>query len=45
MNWFVSSLDKYTLVSNSDSHSLERIGREANVLIYKILAMTKYMKQ
>jgi len=31
MNWFVSSLDKYTLVSNSDSHSLERIGREANV--------------
>ncbi len=31
MNWFVSSLDKYALLSNSDSHSLEKIGREANV--------------
>ncbi len=34
MNWRLSSLDKYTLVSNSDSHSFWpwRIGREANVL-------------
>lgn len=31
MNWMLSSLDKYTLVSNSDSHSLEKLGREANV--------------
>ena len=33
MNWRISALDKYTLVSNSDSHSLWpwRIGREANV--------------
>jgi len=33
MNWRLSSLDKYTLVSNSDSHSAWpwRIGREANV--------------
>jgi uncharacterized protein (TIGR00375 family) len=33
MNWRLSSLDKYTLVSNSDSHSHWpwRIGREANV--------------
>jgi len=33
MNWRISSLDKYTLVSNSDSHSHWpwRIGREANV--------------
>lgn len=31
MNWFVSSLDKYALVSNSDSHSLEKLGRESNV--------------
>jgi uncharacterized protein (TIGR00375 family) len=32
MNWRLSSLDKYTLVSNSDSHSHWpwRIGREAN---------------
>jgi uncharacterized protein (TIGR00375 family) len=34
MNWRVSALDRYTLVSNSDSHSPSpwRIGREANIL-------------
>src|SRR6056297_1053838 len=32
MNWRLSDLDKYSLVSNSDSHSLKNIGREANVL-------------
>ncbi|MCL4381900.1 endonuclease Q family protein [Candidatus Marsarchaeota archaeon] len=31
MNWRISELDKYSLISNSDSHSLEKIGREANV--------------
>jgi uncharacterized protein (TIGR00375 family) len=31
MNWMVSKLDKYTLVSNSDAHSLDNLGREANV--------------
>ncbi len=31
MNWRLSQLDKVALVSNSDSHSLTRIGREANV--------------
>lgn len=31
MNWRVKALDKIALVSNSDSHSLQRIGREANV--------------
>lgn len=31
MNWMISKLDKYTLVSNSDSHSPEKMGREANV--------------
>lgn len=30
MNWRLSALDKYTLVSNSDSHSPSKIGREAN---------------
>lgn len=35
MNWLVSSLDKYVLVSNSDSHSLERVGREANVFDFE----------
>ncbi len=32
MNWRVSALDKIALISNSDAHSLEKIGREANVL-------------
>jgi len=31
MNWRLSALDKYVLVSNSDAHSPSRIGREANV--------------
>ncbi len=31
MNWRLSALDKYTLISNSDAHSASKIGREANV--------------
>jgi len=31
MNWRISALDKFSLISNSDSHSPSRIGREANV--------------
>lgn len=30
MNWRLSKLDRYALISNSDSHSPHRIGREAN---------------
>ncbi len=30
MNWRVSRLDSYTLVSNSDAHSPSKLGREAN---------------
>ena len=31
MNWQISALDKITLISNSDAHSLPNLGREANV--------------
>ncbi len=31
MNWRLSNLDKITLISNSDAHSPEKIGREVNV--------------
>ncbi len=31
MNWRIKALDRYALISNSDSHSARRIGREANV--------------
>lgn len=32
MNWRVSALDSYTLISNSDAHSPAKLGREANLL-------------
>jgi uncharacterized protein (TIGR00375 family) len=32
MNWRLSALDKLTLLSNSDAHSLNNIAREANVM-------------
>jgi uncharacterized protein (TIGR00375 family) len=40
MNWRLSQLDKYTLVSNSDMHSFWpwRIGREANIIEVKDLS-------
>ncbi|MEE8359681.1 MAG: endonuclease Q family protein [Candidatus Omnitrophota bacterium] len=31
MNWRWSELDRFTLISNSDAHSLAKIGREANI--------------
>lgn len=31
MNWRVSALDRYTLVSNSDAHSPQKLGREATL--------------
>jgi DNA helicase-2/ATP-dependent DNA helicase PcrA len=32
MNWRLSGLDRLTLISNSDAHSLGTLGREANLL-------------
>jgi DNA helicase-2/ATP-dependent DNA helicase PcrA len=31
MNWRVSSLDRFALVSNSDAHSPQKLAREANI--------------
>ncbi|MFH1470353.1 MAG: endonuclease Q family protein [Candidatus Micrarchaeota archaeon] len=35
MNWRLSALDKYSLVSNSDAHSPSKLGREANVFEFR----------
>lgn len=31
MNWRLSALDRFTLISNSDAHSPQKLGREANI--------------
>ncbi len=36
MNWRLSQIDNISLISNSDSHSPSRIGREANIFEGKI---------
>lgn len=35
MNWKLSALDNIALISNSDAHSLAKLGREANMLEFK----------
>ena len=32
MNWRLSQLDRFTLISNSDAHSAQKLGREMNLL-------------
>lgn len=46
MNWRLSVLDDYTLVSNSDAHSPPKLGREANLFdtVLSYFAMLNAMK-
>ena len=44
MNWRLSALDNITLISNSDSHSPHRIGREANIFEGKITGYKNLME-
>lgn len=39
MNWRLSALDKVSLISNSDAHSPNKMGREANVFAYPMSYM------
>ena len=32
MNWALNSLDKFSIISNSDAHSPDKLGREATIL-------------
>lgn len=46
MNWRLSKLDKFSLISNSDAHSPKNLGREVNVFdceidYYKIMDIIK----
>ncbi len=47
MNWRVSRLDDFVLVSNSDAHSPEKLGREANVFACELsyFAMLAALKE
>ncbi|MDD5589685.1 MAG: endonuclease Q family protein [Candidatus Portnoybacteria bacterium] len=44
MNWRISKIDGITLISNSDSHSPRRIGREANMFEGKELSYRRLME-
>lgn len=40
MNWRLSQLDRYTLVSNSDAHSAQKLGRELSLVDLANLEMS-----
>jgi len=44
MNWRLSALDKISLISNSDAHSLQKIGREANVFDLESLSFSSIIE-
>lgn len=47
MNWRLSALDNFTLISNSDAHSPRNLGREVNVFDTELnyLAISKAIKE
>ncbi|MBI4648189.1 MAG: UvrD-helicase domain-containing protein [Bacteroidia bacterium] len=46
MNWLISKLDEFTLISNSDAHSPQKLGREANLFdtSFDYISMFKALK-
>ncbi|MEI6510965.1 MAG: endonuclease Q family protein [Candidatus Uhrbacteria bacterium] len=44
MNWRVSGLDSVTLISNSDAHSPDKLGREANVFDLDTVSYDEFVR-
>lgn len=44
MNWNVSGLDSVALISNSDAHSLDKLGREANVFQVDAVSYDEFVR-
>ena len=47
MNWMLSKLDRFALISNSDAHSPQKLGREANIFdcSFDYFSMFKALKE
>ena len=41
MNWRLSALDRFTLLSNSDAHSPQKLGREGNLLTLSLIHISR----
>ncbi len=44
MNWQVSALDQVMLISNSDAHSCDKLGREANVFDLDTISYDEFIR-
>jgi len=44
MNWRVSGLDSVALISNSDAHSPDKLGREANVFDLDVVSYDEFVR-